>query len=120
MTESAIDIAPHIIKGIQDRKGKKITVIDMENIHSSPARKFIICQGTSTSHVSAIADSIRDTVIDAVHRKPYHEDGYRNAQWIILDYGEVLVNIFLPDVREHYNLEELWGDGKITEIPDID
>lgn len=120
MTDNIKDITPLIIEGIQDRKGRGITVIDMEGIHSSPARKFVICQGTSTSQVSAIADSIRDTVLNGARRKPYHEDGYRNAQWIILDYGETLIHIFLPDVREHYNLEELWGDGKITLIPDLD
>ena len=114
------DITTEIIDAIQDRKGKKITVVDMENIHTAPTRKFIICQGTSTSQVSAIADNIRESVLEKTGRKPYNYDGYRNSQWIAIDYGDIMAHVFLPDVREHYNLEDLWNDAQITQIPDLD
>lgn len=109
-----------IIESIQDKKGSDITVIDLSAIESSPAPTLIICQARSTSQVSAIADNIREEVNSKLHIKPYAIDGYRNSQWIIIDYGSVMAHIFLPEPREFYALEELWSDGEITEIPNID
>lgn len=109
-----------IIDAIQDRKGKKITDIDFRGLESSPARSFIICQGNSTSQVSAIADNIREEVRRKLDIKPYNYDGYRNSQWIVIDYGDVMVHVFLPDTREYYNIEDLWSDASLTEIPDLD
>lgn len=109
-----------IVDAIQDRKGKKITLVDLNGIESAPTHEFIICTGSSTSQVSAIADNIREEVLRNGGRKPYNYDGYRNSQWIAIDYGETMVHVFLPDVREHYNLEELWNDADISEIADLD
>lgn len=120
MTSKIQDITPLVVEGIQDRKGKGITVIDLGKIHTAPAHKFIICQGSSTSQVSAIADSIREKVQQEAGRKPFNYDGYRNSQWIVIDYGDTMVHVFLPDVRQMYNLEDLWGDAKITQVPDLD
>ena len=105
---------------IQDRKGKRIVDIDLEGIDSAPASEFIVCQGNSTSQVSAIADNIREELRMKKGVKPYNYDGYRNSQWIVLDYGSVFVHIFLPDTREYYNIEDLWNDAPTTEIPDLD
>lgn len=113
-------LSSQIIDAIQDKKGQKISLIDLATIESAPAGEFIICQGKSTSQVSAIADSIRDKLLKENGVKPYNYDGYRNSQWIVIDYGNVLVHIFLPEYREFYNLEELWSDAKITEIPDLE
>lgn len=120
LTNQNSSIAELIIAGIQERKGRAITHIDLAAIESSPAPDFIVCEGTSATHVSAIADSVRDYLLDHGHIKPYNYDGYGNSQWIVLDYGSALVHIFLPDERRRYNLEELWSDGVITEIPDLD
>ena len=70
--------------------------------------------------VSAIADSIREYLQKNAGVKPYNYDGYQNSQWIVIDYGNTLVHVFQPDVRQHYNLEELWSDAPSTEIPDLD
>lgn len=109
-----------IIEGIQDRKGRRIVHIDLKDIETAAASDFIICEGTSPTHVAAIADSVRDHLFEQASVKPYNYDGYRNAQWIVIDYGSTLVHIFLHDEREHYNLEELWSDAPMTEIPDLD
>ncbi len=109
-----------VILAIQDRKGKSITDIDLGEIESAPAREFIVCQGNSTSQVSAIADNIRENVQKTTGQKPYNYDGYRNSQWIVIDYGSLFVHVFLPDTRTYYNIEDLWNDAKITEIPDLD
>lgn len=109
-----------IIEAITDRKGKKISVMDMAKIDAAPADSFIVCQGSSTSQVSSIADSIRDRIQKNLNIKPYNYDGYKNSQWIIIDYGDVMVHIFLPEFREFYNLEELWSDANIKNVPDLD
>lgn len=116
-TSAVIDA---MVDAVQDRKGTGITIIDLSHIEGSTAPEFLICEGRSTSQVSAIADSIREKVRENLGIKPFNYDGYRNSEWIVLDYGNIMVHVFLPDVRRHYNLEELWGDGKFTEIPDLD
>ena len=109
-----------IIEAITDRKGKKIALLDLQKIESAPASSFVICQGNSTSQVSSIADSIRERVQKNLEVKPYNYDGYKNSQWIVIDYGDVMVHVFLPEFRDFYNLEELWNDANITNLPDLD
>lgn len=114
------DIVKLVTEGIQDRKGRKITHVDLSDIESAAAQSFVICEGSSTMQVSAIADSVREYLHTNAGIKPYNYDGYQNSQWIVIDYGHTLVHVFLPNVRQHYNLEELWSDAKINEIPDLD
>ncbi|MDE6271627.1 MAG: ribosome silencing factor [Muribaculaceae bacterium] len=114
------DLQSVIIEAIQDKKGQKITIIDLDKIESSPAPAMIICQARSSAQVGAIADNVIDEVSKKLHLKPYASDGFRNAQWIIVDYGSVMVHVFQPEVREFYRIEELWSDGNTVEIPDID
>ncbi len=109
-----------IIESIQERKGRHITRVDLSEIDSSAASNFIICEGTSTTQVNSIADNIREQLLEQRGVKPYNYDGYTNSQWIVIDYGDTFVHVFLPEFRERYNLEELWSDAKITEIPDLD
>ena len=120
MTENKTEKLNEIIEAITDKKGSGITILDMNNIDSAPSSYFVICQGKSSSQVSAIGDSIRERVFNNVKIKPYNYDGYKNSQWIIIDYGDIMVHVFLPEFREFYNLEELWSDSEITKIPDID
>jgi ribosome-associated protein len=82
--------------------------------------KFIIAEGTSSMQVGSIADSVREYVQEKSKVKPYNYDGYTNAEWIVIDYGEIMVHIFVPEDRKRYNLEELWSDAIITEIPNLD
>lgn len=109
-----------IIEAITDRKGKKISLLDFKKIDSAPSDSFVICQGNSTSQVSAIADSIRERLQKNLEIKPYNYDGYKNSQWIVIDYGDVIVHVFLPEYREFYNLEDLWSDADVTNLNDLD
>ena len=109
-----------IIEGVHDRKGRNVTLVDMSEIESAAASHFIIAEVTSTMHVGAIADSVREYVQEKSSVKPYNYDGYTNSEWIVIDYGDTLVHVFVPEARRRYNLEELWSDAVITEIPDID
>lgn len=115
-----IDLASLIIEGIQERKGRNIIHIDLSGIESAAASDFIICEGSSTMQVSAIADSIRDYLLEHGGVKPYNYDGYQNSQWIVIDYGHTLVHVFIPSERQRYNLEDLWSDAPTRLIPDLD
>jgi len=109
-----------IIEGIRDRKGRKITLVDMSAIDDASAGGFIIAEGTSTMHVAAIVESVADYVRIHSGVKPFNADGNDGSEWIVLDYGDVWVHIFLPEARQRYNLEDLWSDAVITELPDLD
>ena len=114
------ELIKNVIDGIQEKKGKGIIVADLTQIEDTICDYFIICQGNSPSQISAIVDSVKDTVRENTGIKPYAIDGLRNAQWVAMDYSDVMVHIFLPEEREFYDLEHLWADAKRTSIPDID
>lgn len=118
--QKTTDLTSEIIEAIQDRKGTGIVRLDLSELESAPATELVVCQGKSTSQVSAIADNIREHVNKKLGRKPWHYEGYRNSQWIIIDYGNVTVHIFLPETREFYDIEGLWSDADTELIPDID
>lgn len=117
---NSTDLTALIVDGIQERKGRRISVVDLSHIESAAADQFIIAEGSSTMQVGAIADSVRDYLIDHAGVKPFNADGMTNGEWVVLDYGSVWVHIFLREKRELYNLEELWSDAHITNIADLD
>ena len=118
--EQTKQLVESIIKGIQDKKGSNIVVADLNGIDGTICHYFIICQGNSPTQVEAICDSVYDMARLEMKEKPVHIVGLENAQWVAMDYTDVLVHIFLPDVREYYDLEHLWEDAKLTFIPDLD
>jgi ribosome-associated protein len=101
-----------ILEGIRKIKGKEITIIDLNTIHYTECGYFIICHGTSSTQVSAIAQSIEETVGEETGEKVWHAEGYRNSIWVLLDYGEIVVHVFHEQARHFYNLEGLWADAK--------
>jgi len=109
-----------ILEGIQNLKGKNIKLIDLESIHHTECSYFIICHGTSSTHVDSIAKSVESTVKENLETDVWHRDGYRNAIWILLDYGDIMVHVFQEKAREFYNLEGLWADAKINTIEEED
>lgn len=107
-----------ITHAIQERKGKKITLVDLSALEHSICKYFVVCEGTSTTQILAIADYIREYLQKELGIKPYAVEGYTNALWIILDYGEIIVHVFHPESRQYYDLEHLWNDARLSEIPD--
>ena len=105
-----------IIKGIEEVKGENISIIDLREIENTVCDYFILCDGTSNTQVSAIAASVQKVVSKSIKDKPWHVEGEANAEWILMDYVNVVVHVFQKHVRQFYGLEELWGDGKITNI----
>lgn len=119
MSETKI-LLRKITEGIQEKKGKEIVVADLTDIGDTECKYFVICQGNSPSQVAAIVDSVREYVRIEADEKPASIDGLRNAQWVAMDYTDVLVHVFLPETRHFYNLEHLWADAKLTQIPNLD
>jgi ribosome-associated protein len=111
-TESEL-LSEIIIQGIAEKKGKDIVSIDLGTIKSSICDYFIVCHGTSRPHVEAIADSVEKEVRKAVGLKPLHKEGFQNSEWILLDYIDVVVHIFMEKTRDFYQLETLWADAEI-------
>ena len=112
--ESA-ELAEIIIEGILKKKGQEIVSMNLMKLKNSVSNFFIVCHGTSTVQTKAIAESVLEEVINEKHTKPWHKEGFENAEWILLDYVDVVVHIFLEDTRKFYNLESLWADAEIKE-----
>lgn len=117
---NTLTLIEKITEGIQEKKGKNIVVADLTKIGDTICKYFVICQGNSPSQVSSIVDSVRETARKGAGAKPDAIDGLKNAEWVAMDYSDVLVHVFLPETRTYYNLEHLWADAKLTTIPDID
>jgi len=105
-----------IIAGIEDVKGQNITILDLRSIENSVCNYFVICDGNSNTQVNAIVSSIQKKVSKSAHEKPYQIEGVENAEWVLIDYINVVVHVFQKHKRTYYDIENLWGDAKITEI----
>ncbi len=108
-----------IIESLQDKKGHNITTIDLTGLDGCICMYFVICEGNSPTQVSALSDSVWDKVSADLREKPLGAIGMKEAQWVAMDYGTVIVHIFVPEMREYYNLENLWADAVIKTLPDI-
>lgn len=100
------------IKGIEDVKGLDIEILDLRELENTVTDYFIICNGTSNTHVNAIVNSIQKTVSKAIQEKAWHIEGSDNSEWVLMDYVHVVVHVFQKHIREHYDIEGLWGDAK--------
>ena len=109
-----------IVEGLQEKKGKNIVTVDLTQLSEAVCQYMVICEGNTPTQVSALSDSVWDFARKKAGEKPLSIDGTQGAQWIGMDYGTVLVHIFLPEQREFYNLETLWSDSKVTQIPNLD
>ena len=108
-TESLVKL---VIEGILKKKGKRIFTLNLSEIENSICSYFVICHGDSTTQTSAIGESIAEVVLENSGEKPLHKEGFENANWILLDYGDVIIHVFLESYRDMYRLEELWADAK--------
>lgn len=105
-----------ILSGVEDVKGLEIQLLDLREIENTATDYFIICNGTSNTHVNAIVGSIQKTVSKAIQDKPWHVEGSENGEWVLLDYVNVVVHVFQKHIREYYDIESLWGDAKVSLI----
>jgi len=105
-----------IIKGIEEVKGENIQLLDLREIENTVCDYFIVCSGNSNTQVNAISGSIQKTVSKDLKDKAWHIEGETTAEWVLMDYVNVVVHVFQKQIREHYDIESLWGDAKITKI----
>lgn len=110
-TSSLLDA---IVDGMHEKKAKNITIINLTGVENSICDFFVVCDADSNTHVEAIADSVQDVVRKKTNEKPFHAEGYENAEWILIDYINIVAHVFQKEIRDYYNLEALWADAEIT------
>ena len=108
------------VAGIQEKKGKKIRIVNLEGIDDTITKYLVIGEGNSPSQVAALADSVKEFARKQADTRPSAVDGTRNNLWVALDFIDVVVHIFVPDAREFYDIDNLWEDAEITDVPDIE
>lgn len=108
---SSARLVEAVIHGIQEVKGRDIVHMDLRNVPNTVCDHFVVCHGDSDTQVEAITRSVLESARKATGEKPWHTEGQRNAEWVLLDFVDVVVHIFHRDKRAHYALEDLWGDA---------
>jgi ribosome-associated protein len=108
----------NIVKGIFEKKGQNVLKIDLQKLENRITDYFVICHGSSVTQVDSICDSVEDTVRLGTGEKPLHVEGLENCFWVLLDYGNVIVHIFLEEYRNFYSLESLWADANLEVMKD--
>ena len=114
--KSLVDV---IVKGMQEKKAENVTVVDLRNIDNAVCDFFVISNANSNTQVNAIADSVQKETLEILGDKAWQKEGTETAEWILMDYVNVVAHIFQTPTREFYALEELWGDAEITKIKAI-
>jgi ribosome-associated protein len=108
-----------IVEGMKEKKAQDIVVMDLRQVKNAITDFFVICSGTSDTQLDAISDSIEEFAFKYAQLEVWHKEGKENKEWILLDYVDVVANVFKKDTREFYSLEQLWGDAILTEVETI-
>lgn len=108
-----------VVEGLQEIKGGNITILDLREIDNAVTDFFIIAEGNSNTQVNALSDSVHKSVRENVGDRPWHIEGKENAEWVLMDYVNVVVHIFQKGIREFYDLESLWGDAPTTTLENL-
>lgn len=114
-TEELVD---NVVKGIFEKNGQNVLKIDLRKLENRITDYFVICNGTSGTHVDSISYSVEDVVKKATGEKPIHREGLENCFWVLIDYGSVIVHVFQEEYRKFYSLESLWADANILSLED--
>lgn len=110
------DLSKIVVKGMLEKKASDVVVIDLKGLKNAIADYFIIGTGASDTQVDAISDSVEEMVYKNAHQGPWHKEGKKNKEWILIDYVDVVAHVFKKDRRAFFALEDLWGDAKITAV----
>lgn len=111
---TSLNLLNLIAQAIYDKKGMNILALDVRGI-SSMTDYYIIAEGSVDRHVRAISLSVTDALKQVGH-SPFHVEGQRDGDWVVVDYGDIVIHLFVPDIREKYALEELWSEAKIVDL----
>jgi len=115
---SSKDLSELVAKGMAEKKGLDIAILDLRKVKNSITDFFVICSGNSDTQLDALANSVEDEVYKISQTEPWQKEGKANGEWILIDYVDVVAHIFNKDQRKHYDLEELWGDAEVTYLED--
>ena len=105
-----------VVAGMQEKKATDVLIMDLRGIKGALADYFILCTGNSDTQIDAISESVEFFVSNQANQNVWHREGHKNKEWIVLDYVDVVVNVFKKETREFYNLEQMWGDAVITSV----
>ena len=108
-----------VVEGLQEIKGENITILDLREIDNAVTDFFIIAEGSSNTQVNALSASVHKSVRENVGDRPWHIEGKENAEWVLMDYVNVVVHVFQKGIREFYDLESLWGDAPTTTLENL-
>lgn len=114
---TARPLVDSVVRGLQAKKGHSITILDLHHLHERPTDYMIIAESTSPTGVVALEESVRDKVEEETGMRPLrvHKGG---GEWIAMDYADVMVHLFTPDLRAYYCLEQMWEDAELTRLED--
>lgn len=115
-SELSSKLAEVVVQGMLEKKGLEIVKLDMREVHATLSDYFVICHADNNIQVNALANSVEDEVYKAFGQDPWHKEGQSNGEWVLLDFVDVVVHIFKKEKRDHYRLEDLWGDAKSESI----
>lgn len=107
-----------IIEALENHKAHKIVKIDLRKIENCFCSFFVICHGTSGTHIAGLTNAVEEKVREELDEKPFHIEGLNTSRWVVIDYGDIIVHIFERELREYYQLEDFWADGITEVIPD--
>ena len=113
---SARQLADTIVEALQDKKGGDILIMDLRKVRGAITDYFVVCTGTSDKHVQSLSDNVWEECRVKLGDKPKSTEGRQLGEWILIDYFNVLVHIFQEDQRKFYDIESLWGDGKMIKV----
>ena len=105
-----------VIDAMQELKGVDVTLLDLRNIHEASADYFVICHGTSSTHISGITDRIQKNIWETLGERPFHIEGRQGKHWLLLDYFTVVVHVFDREKRDFYDIEHLWSDAVVLKF----
>lgn len=114
--DETVQLKDNIVLGMLEKKAKEIVCIDLRNLKNAVTDFFIVCHADSRTHIETIARSIEEFVFAKMKEDPAHKEGFTNAEWILLDYSNVVAHIFLKEKRDFYGIERLWADAEIEQI----
>ena len=109
-------LVEQIIETLNENKAVDIVKIDLRRIENCFCSFFVICHGTSGTHIAGLTDAVEEKVREDLDERPFHIEGLNAAQWVVVDYGDIVVHIFEKELRDYYQLEDFWADAQITEI----
>ena len=105
-----------VVTAMTDTKAKNPVILDFSGMKGAVCDAFVICHGSSRTQTEAIADHIIEEVKKQTGQNPWHKEGFENAEWILIDYGDVVTHIFQEERRRFYNIEQLWADAPLTKV----